>query len=140
MILDRVRHLNKRIFNPLMLRIAGSSWSPFAIVRHVGRRSGKPYQTPVVAIRIKSGFLVALPYGPDVDWYRNVDAAGRCIIVRHGKPYNVGKPEPIGAKTALSLFPLPLRLVWRILGTHHFVTMKHQENMPAEQTTAKTQS
>jgi hypothetical protein len=38
----------------------------------VGRTSGRPYETPVEAFATDDGFLVALPYGPDTDWLKNV--------------------------------------------------------------------
>jgi hypothetical protein len=42
----------RRGVNPGMLRIAGRRWSPWAIVRHVGRRSGRAYATPVILPRV----------------------------------------------------------------------------------------
>src|SRR3954452_3417920 len=53
-----------------------SGHAPFALVRHVGRRSGRAYATPLVVARVAGGFVVELTYGPDVDWYRNITAAG----------------------------------------------------------------
>ena len=42
----RVAHFNKRVTNRVTRHIAG--WMPgFAIVTHVGRRSGRTYRTPV---------------------------------------------------------------------------------------------
>ena len=45
------------------------------IVHHVGRRSGRPYETPVLLTPIDGGFLIPLTYGPDRDWVRNVTAS-----------------------------------------------------------------
>ena len=48
---------------------AESPDSTRTVVRHVGRRSGKSYETPVDAFDTDRGtLLVALPYGPDTDW------------------------------------------------------------------------
>ena len=44
-----VRQFNKWILNPAMLAFAGRRLSPYAAVRHVGRRTGREYATPVVA-------------------------------------------------------------------------------------------
>jgi deazaflavin-dependent oxidoreductase (nitroreductase family) len=49
-----------------------------AIVVHTGRRSGRVYRTPVLAFDDGRGYLIALTYGPDVDWLKNVMAAGSC--------------------------------------------------------------
>jgi len=57
------------------------------------------------------GFVIALTYGPKVDWYQNVLAAGAATISWHRKHYAVGKPEPIDAETALPAFPMPFRLI-----------------------------
>jgi hypothetical protein len=38
----------KHTLNPLTRRVARSRFGPFAIVQHVGRRSGKTYETPII--------------------------------------------------------------------------------------------
>src|SRR5689334_1639095 len=98
---DRVRVFNKYILNRLTRYLAAASWGPFANVRHVGRRSGKHYETPIFAFRVSDGFVVVLTYGPDVDWYRNVVAAGHCEVVWHGKEYKIVGVKPIDKQTAL---------------------------------------
>jgi hypothetical protein len=52
----------------------------FGIVTHVGRKSGKDYRTPVNAFRAPEGFLIALTYGRESEWVRNVLAAGGCEL------------------------------------------------------------
>jgi F420H(2)-dependent quinone reductase len=52
----------------------------FAIVTNVGRKSGRPYRTPVNVFRQPGGFLIALTYGRDSGWVRNVLAAGGCQL------------------------------------------------------------
>jgi hypothetical protein len=42
MLRDRIRTFNKYVTNRLLRRFANCSRGPFAIIRHVGRRSGKP--------------------------------------------------------------------------------------------------
>lgn len=70
---------NRRVTNHLTRRIAG--WMPgFAIVTHTGRRSGATYRTPVNAFRGGDGYRIALTYGAERDWVRNVMAAGGCEI------------------------------------------------------------
>src|SRR5512147_1191921 len=65
---DRIRIFNKHILNPLTRRLARSSLGVFANVRHVGRRSGKHYETPILVRPADGGFVIALTYGPEVDW------------------------------------------------------------------------
>lgn len=43
----------KYTLNPLTRRLARSTIGPFAIVRHIGPRSGKVYETPIIVARLK---------------------------------------------------------------------------------------
>lgn len=114
----------KHIFNPLILRSAGTRHSPFAVVHHVGRKSGRPYQTPIIVQRVTGGLMAELTYGPKVDWYRNVVAAGGCRVRWHGQDYIVEGLEPVDAETGLVAFPRHQRLVLQILRRRHFVKLK----------------
>ncbi|MEI6779100.1 MAG: hypothetical protein WCK70_19540 [Chloroflexales bacterium] len=63
--------LIKHTLNPLTRWLARSSIGPFSLIRHVGRRSGKTYETPLIVAPICGGFMIELTYGHDVDWYKN---------------------------------------------------------------------
>jgi len=63
-----VKHTVNRVSVPL----ARSGRGPFALVCHVGRRSGRTYATPLVVAYVPGGFVIELTYGPDADWYRNI--------------------------------------------------------------------
>ena len=108
-LLDRVRQFNKRTFNPWILRSAGTAQSPFAVVGHIGRRSGTTYASPVIAISLQDGFAFALTYGPEVDWYRNLLAAGSCTLRWRGKTYVLELPETMSVEAGVLAFPFPLR-------------------------------
>ena len=120
---NRIRTFNKHITNPLLHTFASCSRGPFAIIRHVGRRSGKPYETTIMIWPMGDGFVIALTYGESVDWYRNILAAGHCTLLWHGRVYAVGKPEPIDVETALPAFPLAFRPILRRRGVP-FVRVK----------------
>ena len=125
MLRDRIRVFNKYVTNRLLRVFASCSHGPFAIIHHVGRCSGKPYETTIMVWPTKEGFVIALTYGSNVDWYRNMLAAGGGTVFWHRKLYAVGKPEPIDAETALPAFPELFRLIFRTLGRHEeFVQMK----------------
>ena len=96
------REINKRYLNPLMLKFAGSRYSPQAVVYHKGRKSGRSYTTPVVIEPITDGFIIPLPYGTDVDWCRNILAAGQCTIQWHGNSYTVVEPALINAEDVIA--------------------------------------
>ncbi len=120
---NRIRYFNKHVTNRILRRFASSSRGPFAVIYHVGRRSGKPYETTIMVWPLGDGFVIALTYGESVDWYRNILAAGLGTLLWHGSVYAVGKPEPIDVETALPAFPLAFRLILR-RRVQHFVQMK----------------
>lgn len=118
-----VRVFLKHTLNPLTRRLARRSWGPFSLVRHVGRRSGQTYETPLIVARVDGGFVIALTYGPNVDWYKNVQAAGGCTLVWRGGEYGIDRIEPLDAAAGWAAFPAPPRWILRALGRRHFVRM-----------------
>ncbi len=124
MLPKRVRVFNKYVTNRVLRMFASCSHGPFAIIGHVGRRSGKPYETVIWVWPTREGFVIALTYGPKVDWYRNMLAAGGGTVFWHRRLYTVGNPEPIGADAALPAFPALFRLIFRTFGRQEeFVRM-----------------
>lgn len=122
LVLDGVRRMNKRMLNPRQLRTAGTTGAYADVIHHVGRSSGKPYRTPIVAVPFDGGFVVALPYGTRADWVKNVLAAGTATIVHAGNTYRVDRPEVVatsdvagaferGERTSQSLFAVGLCLL-----------------------------
>jgi hypothetical protein len=67
-----VRVFNKYVLNPSALWIVGRRRMYYGVLHHVGRRSGNPYVTPVVAKMTAEGVIIPLPYGAETDWCRNV--------------------------------------------------------------------
>ena len=51
-------------------RSAGTEGSGTSVISHVGRRSGRVYRTPVVAVAHDDTFLIALPYEERTDAIR----------------------------------------------------------------------
>lgn len=122
----RILAFATHVVNPVTRKFAGSPHSPFVIIRHVGRRSGKPYETPLVVRRVTGGFVGALTYGPGVDWYRNIVAAGGGTLLWQGREYAIGMPELLPAKAGLAAFPLPVRSILRLLHIQDFFQVKSQ--------------
>ena len=120
-----IRTFNKHILNPILGRIARSSHGPFAIIRHVGRKSGRTYETPVIVFPFDGGFVLALTYGKEVDWYRNVMAAGRCGLTWHRKEYTIERIEPMELEAARPLLPQPFRATFGLVRTMPFARMTY---------------
>jgi deazaflavin-dependent oxidoreductase (nitroreductase family) len=101
-------------------RVARSGRGPFSLVRHVGRRSGRTYETPVILARVPEGFVAELTYGDRVNWYRNVVAAGRCVVVRGADEYPITSIEPCSAERGRGAYPEPFRFVLKVMGRTEF--------------------
>ncbi len=67
--------LNKRFTNRFVEPII-RRFRRFAVIHHSGRSTGLRYRTPVYVFTDGQSFFVALTYGPDTDWVRNVLANG----------------------------------------------------------------
>jgi deazaflavin-dependent oxidoreductase (nitroreductase family) len=79
-----LRPFTTHVFNPISRRFV--QWLPgFAILIYRGRKSGKTYRTPINLFRDGDAYVFALTYGSDVQWVRNVVAAGEAdaLIRRH---------------------------------------------------------
>lgn len=113
-ILTAVRRFNRSVTNPGMLRTAGSPGEQNAVICHVGRTSGRSYRTPVTTIPAGTGFLIALPYGTQADWLRNVLAAGSATIVTDGERFDVTDPRLVATADVADLLPASTRLALRV--------------------------
>ena len=93
-----------RAMRPLALRSAGKEGSSTSVVRHVGRRSGRVHETPVIAVHHDDSFLIALPYGQRTDWLKNVLSKGSATVITNGHAYEVNRPEVIPMAEATAYF------------------------------------
>jgi len=82
---------NRYVTNPIQRLWAG--WAPmYAILDHVGRKSGKSYRTPLMVFSTNTGVAILLTYGPDRDWLKNITATGGGRMKRYGKTFEVRDP------------------------------------------------
>ena len=72
------------------------------VLRHRGRRSGKEYAVPLAVIPTETTFIIALPWGRETDWVRNVRAAGRCTVRWKGTDYECTEPTFVDSVVALA--------------------------------------
>jgi hypothetical protein len=77
---------------------------------------------------LKDGFVIELSYGHDVDWHKNVLAAGGCTIIRHGKEFVINKIQPIDAEIGRAAFSPPQRFILRLLRRKDFEKLKFQQS------------
>lgn len=117
-----------RFVNRLVLPLAGRRLLPLTcVIEHRGRRSGKAYRTPVYLQPTGDGFIVPMIMGESADWYRNVKAAGECIVRWKGRDYQMTQPELIPPAAARERFGGIgiLRAIVTFLGINHYVHLRH---------------
>ncbi|MFI0350963.1 nitroreductase family deazaflavin-dependent oxidoreductase [Actinomadura sp. 9N407] len=85
---------NKYVTNPIQ-----RLWAPhlpyYAVIEHTGRKSGRTYQTPVMAFVQDGELVVMLNYGTESDWVRNLQAAGTATVVQRGGRYRLTDPSVV---------------------------------------------
>jgi deazaflavin-dependent oxidoreductase (nitroreductase family) len=115
LVLDSVRRTS-RAMKPLALKSAGMPGAYASVIRHVGRTTGRAYETPVGAVATDDGFVIALPYGPNTDWLKNVLASGSGTIVDDGNTYDVDRPEVVPMAAAGRFFSSQDQRAHRVFG------------------------
>lgn len=112
---------NKAGLNHLTRHIA--PWMPvLGVVVHRGRRSGRRYQTPVQVFTAEVDYVLALTYGPDTDWVKNVLAAGGCELRTSGRVIQLGSPRLFHDQSRSSIRPVERQML-RILGVADFLAL-----------------
>jgi deazaflavin-dependent oxidoreductase (nitroreductase family) len=126
-LLNAVRRTNRAIFNPLQMKSAGMPGAYASVIRHNGRTSGRPYETPVGAVATDDGFVIVLVYGPHTDWLKNVLASGSATIVNEGHTYRVDQPEVIPLEAAAAYLPANDQRNHRLFGVDQCLRVRRVE-------------
>lgn len=107
---QRRAEFNRVVTNPLFRPISG--WLPlWSILEHTGRKSGKTYRTPVSMFSTPDGVAVALVYGPERDWLKNLQAAGGGRAKMGGRTFAVTNPRVVPTAEAAALLKSPWRQI-----------------------------
>jgi hypothetical protein len=96
-----------RVVDPLTVPMSGRRFFKlWGVLEHRGRKSGQVHSAPIVSLRTRdgSGFIIPLPFGPGVNWARNVLAAGGGFLRWNGRRYALTNPEVIDWETARPAF------------------------------------
>jgi deazaflavin-dependent oxidoreductase (nitroreductase family) len=117
----RLAAFNRRVTNhvtgPLARRLPG-----FGVVVHRGRRSQREYRSPVNVFVAPGGYVMALTYGADSDWVKNVLTAGGCDLETRGRTVHLAAPEIVHDETRRCV-PRPVRPILRLLGVTDFMRL-----------------
>lgn len=127
----RAAKAGARLFNPLAARFAGNRVFPiYGLVRHRGRRSGRAYATPVAARPAPGGFIIPLSFGPEADWFQNVQAAGGCVVRWKGVEHALVDPQVVDWAEAQEAFnPLEGALM-SLAGIKRFARLRDAPSAP----------
>jgi deazaflavin-dependent oxidoreductase (nitroreductase family) len=106
--------LNNRIVNPIQ-RLWAPWIPPYAVVVHRGRKTRVEYRTPVLALRHGENLIIALLYGDQTQWMRNLEAGGGGRIVRRGREHRISSMLVTDGTTDPARVPLRLRRALRNL-------------------------
>ena len=110
--------VTNRVLGPLARYLPG-----FAVLTHVGRRSGRSFRTPVNLYRRGDGYVISLVYGSDSQWVRNVLAARAVDVETRGRRLHLVDPE-IVRDPSRSFVPKPVRVPLRLLKVDEFMLLK----------------
>ncbi|MUN08048.1 nitroreductase family deazaflavin-dependent oxidoreductase [Agromyces luteolus] len=101
---------------PVARALAGRRWMPvWALIRHVGRRSGTAYETPIAVVPTTDASIVVigLPWGAATNWARNVVAADGASLRWRGREVGLARPRIVDGAEAARLARAPFSAVLR---------------------------
>ena len=123
-----IARFNLIVTNPILRHIAW--WAPgFAMVTHVGRTSGQVRRTPVNIFAHGRGYVIALTYGRDSEWVKNIQAAGECVVQTRGRHVRLVRPEVVH-DPAHRMVPWPVRLILGLIGVTDFLVLQPAADAP----------
>lgn len=112
------RHVTNRILGRLAPYVPG-----FGVITHTGRKTHRRYRTPVNVFRRPGGYVVALTYGPEADWVRNVLANGGCTLETRGRRVRLTQPRLFHDEQRRAM-PAPVRPFLGLLHVYDFLELQ----------------
>jgi deazaflavin-dependent oxidoreductase (nitroreductase family) len=115
------RKVTNHITGPLASRLPG-----LGVVVHTGRKSHRPYRTPVSVFPRGDRYTIALTYGADSQWVKNVLASGGCTLETRGRALRLARPRLFHDERRQAM-PAPVRVILSLLDVTDFLelTVEH---------------
>ena len=120
--LQSLRPFTTHVFNRVSRRFAGRL-PGFGILAYRGRTSGRPYRTPMNVFRHGDAYVLALTYGSDVQWVKNVLAAGGCDLMTRGRTVHLVEPKLFVDPRRLQM-PQPVRFFLGLMRVTEFMRLR----------------
>lgn len=116
-----VAAFNRQCTNRALSRLSG--FGPFAVIEHIGRRSGRVHRTVILAFRRGDLVTIALTYGPNVDWLRNIETAGGARLHCGSEVLDLGPVVHLSTAAGRARMPGPVRVALRAIAVTEFVEL-----------------
>ena len=120
--LQFLRPFTTNVFNRVSRQFAGRL-PGFGILVYRGRTSGKAYRTPMNVFRHGDSYVLALTYGSDVQWVKNVLAAGGCDLATRGRTVHLVEPE-LFVDQGRREMPQPVRFFLGLMRVTEFMRLR----------------
>lgn len=111
---------NRRLTNKVLGRLPRRI-SPFVIVHHTGRMTGRHYTTPLAGFSTSDGMILTPTYGLAADWVRNILTAESFDIDRRGSLITVANARVVSRAEVRPFLPPLVRVAMRILRVESYV-------------------
>jgi deazaflavin-dependent oxidoreductase (nitroreductase family) len=120
--LQFLRPFTTKVFNRFSRSFAGHL-PGFGILGYRGRKSGVAYRTPMNVFRHGDTYVLALTYGSDVQWVKNVMAAGGCELTTRGRTIRLVEPSLFVDPDRREM-PQPVRAFLGLIGVTEFIRLR----------------
>ena len=117
-----IRPFTTHILNPFT-RLFVHRLPGFAIISHLGRKTGEIHRTPMNVFRDGDDYLFALTYGSNVQWVKNVLAAGEADLRIGDRTVHLTNPE-VFVDPKRQLMPQPVRTMLGVMRVSEFLRMR----------------
>lgn len=111
-------HVTNPILSPLARNLPG-----WGIVGHIGRKTHREYHTPVRVFRDGDRFIIALTYGPQSQWVRNVLAQGGCTLETQRRTLRLSNPRLLHDEARRAV-PAPIRPILAAINVSDFLEFR----------------
>ncbi|MBB5917079.1 deazaflavin-dependent oxidoreductase (nitroreductase family) [Nocardia transvalensis] len=110
---------NRRVTNRVAGLVAGRT-PGLAMIVHTGRKSGRVYRTPVTVFTQDGVYRIGLTYGRNVDWLKNILAAGEFELEIGGRAVTVRDPQ-VRHDARASWAPVGVRQMLGAVGAEYYL-------------------
>jgi deazaflavin-dependent oxidoreductase (nitroreductase family) len=98
----------------------------FGVIVHTGRKTHREYRTPLNVFRgDEDHYVIALTYGPDVEWLKNLKASGNGKLETLGRTWAVSEPRVFHDERRAAM-PLPVRVILGLTEVSDFLELRRR--------------